>query len=189
MKLTQKHKIGIGAFILLTGLIGSYPLLDSPDKITVNKLYPSENLEIQNLYSSSEIVVTGNVESISDARWNTADGNKPLKVGEDDEIYRLATINVQEKIKGEVNSRIQVKIPGGKVDGITYVVTPSPKVHIGEQVVLFLEESGNGYYEIVSGPIGKMSLENGTIKRDVPRNYTQKLEVSKLESFPLEDRS
>jgi len=186
MNLTQKHKIGIGAFILLIGLLVSYSFLDSPDRITVNQLYPEENLELENLYSSSDVVVRGNVESISDARWDTEDGDKPLTVNKDDEIYRLATIKVQETIKGDTHSELRIKIQGGKADGIIYAVTPSTEIQVGENTVLFLEKTGKDYYELVSGPIGKMSVENGTITRDVPNNYTQKLQVSELENFSSE---
>lgn len=80
------------------------------------------------LGASSPLVVMGNVTAI-DARWDVPAGA----------IYTYVTVNVTERLKGELaESTIVIKQLGGQVENIGLQIADQASYKVGEHVLVFL---------------------------------------------------
>jgi hypothetical protein len=63
-------------------------------------------------------------------------------------IWTVTTFDVIEPMKGNLASRIVVRVPGGKVGHLTATVDGTPKFTSGEEAVVFLERMRTGGYSV-----------------------------------------
>lgn len=63
-------------------------------------------------------------------------------------IWTVTTFDVLEPMKGNLASRIVVRLPGGKVGHLTAAVDGTPKFSSGEEAVVFLERMRTGGYSL-----------------------------------------
>ena len=107
--------------------------------------------EIKNLTKGAYIILTGKVTEQASS-WNE---NRTR-------IYTKATIQVNEYIKG--NNRggtVTVNYPGGEIGEIGEMYSHMPRFKDNEEVMVFLEKSGNNTdYKVLNGEEGKITLLN-----------------------------
>ena len=105
-----------------------------------------EKLSLERMTRESHTIVYGTAIS-SYSQW------------EDKNIYTYTTIRVRESLKGDNSTSIVVKQLGGTVGDAGQEVSGSPKLHQGEDLVLFLIQ-WKGAYWIHSIVLGKFSVIN-----------------------------
>jgi hypothetical protein len=66
------------------------------------------------------------------------------------EIWTFTALEPTEIWKGSVQSRVNVRLLGGRVGNLTSYVSGVPRFHIGEDVVLFLVATQRGDFSVVS---------------------------------------
>ncbi|MCG7850285.1 MAG: PKD domain-containing protein, partial [ANME-2 cluster archaeon] len=59
----------------------------------------------------------------------------------DEKIYTKAEISVEICIKGDINDRITVEVPGGTVGDISAIVSNAPTFEVGQKSILFLKDT------------------------------------------------
>jgi len=93
-------------------------------------------VDVADMTELSEWVVNARVASL-----RVVDGRS-----EGEGVHTAVTLTVIESYKGdEVPSEIVVRLPGGATpDGLAVTVPGTPRLSIGEEVVLFLERTGRG---------------------------------------------
>jgi hypothetical protein len=87
-------------------------------------------LSMEELTAEADSVVVGTVKTAY-SQWND----------EQTAIYTKVIVSLENSLKGASSSQnITIIIPGGKIDGITQIVSDTPAFEPGEQVILFLED-------------------------------------------------
>jgi len=120
----------------------------------------------------ADLIVEGNVVSISPGRWNTNDGKKPDKISINDIIYQEISINVQNVLKGTTNVDSVLKVyshEGTDESGFSVFSDAEPKFTVGENVLLFLSKDNtiynklksNDHYVVTGLILGKYDIKNG----------------------------
>jgi hypothetical protein len=94
-------------------------------------------VELPALVQESQAIVVGNVVDLKSEWLN----------GPKSTIYTIATVQVQEALKGDVavGKSALVKVYGGEKDGLGLAVSTEPKLKIGENVIAFLKKENNEY--------------------------------------------
>jgi hypothetical protein len=110
-------------------------------------------LSTAELLSHASLVVVGKVEDVTsyppDAR----------KV-----IYSDAKVRIKDTVVGATAEEyVTVRYMGGEYDGLAFVVTAEPTFRVGEEVVLYLEPTGDGAYRCPDGVQSKLSVVDGTV--------------------------
>ena len=107
--------------------------------------------EIKNLTNGADIILTGKVTEQASS-WNK----------DKTRIYTKATIQVEEYLKGNnTQSIVTVKYLGGEVGEIGEMYSHMPRFKDNEEVLVFLEKSGNNTdYKVLYGEEGKISVIN-----------------------------
>jgi hypothetical protein len=82
-------------------------------------------------------------------------------------IHTVVTVAVERRVAGETGRQIQVRVPGGQVDGVGQVVHGAPSFQLGERVLLFLTTWEDGAAKVLGYVQGKSSVVPGD--RGVPR--------------------
>lgn len=118
-----------------------------------------EGLSVEDLTGRSELVLSGQVRSVT-AGWSD-DGKS---------IYTTAVVSVSEMIKGQaVRREIEVEVPGGEVGDIGLRVSDEPAMATGEDVVLFLKRGSRpgaaDKYNLVGKGQGKYSIGSDGVAR------------------------
>jgi hypothetical protein len=65
-------------------------------------------------------------------------------------IWTVTQFDILETLKGAPQSRIQVRLPGGRVGHFTMNVEAVPRFQPEEEGVLFLEKTNEGDYSVTS---------------------------------------
>lgn len=77
-------------------------------------------------------------------------------------IFTLTTVEVLDQIKWQTNEdRLAIRTPGGVVGDIGLWVEPAPHFVPGEEVLVFLEPSPAGGYQVVGSVQGKYTIRQG----------------------------
>ena len=137
-------------------LIITFLFIATADKVEALML----KMSLDDLTTEADSVVLGTVESASSA-WDENGAN----------IYTIVTVIVEESLTpGLQAGRITVKVPGGKVAGITQIVSDTPNFKPGENIVLFLNELPvditqsrdirPGQYVVTGNYQGKLEVRN-----------------------------
>ena len=118
-----------------------------------------EALSISTLVKASTSIIRGEVID-TQAMWNESG----------DQIVTRATIRVQSDFKRQVSEElITVEYPGGEVGEIGMMVSDSPQMFAGEEVIIFLEPSEGSTdqqrFHVVGSAQGKFTLEEDGMVR------------------------
>lgn len=92
---------------------------------------------LPDLVQESQAIIVGNVVDLKSEWLN----------GPKSTIYTIATVQVQEVLKGDVavGKSVLVKVYGGEKDGLGLAVSTEPKLKIGENIIAFLKKENNEY--------------------------------------------
>jgi hypothetical protein len=74
------------------------------------------------------------------------------------EIWTLTTFQVQETWRGALPAEITVRLLGGRMAGITSMVSGVPRFRPGEEAVLFLEPASRGHFTVVAWQQGTFRI-------------------------------
>ena len=77
---------------------------------------------------------------------------------ENGSIWTLTTFEVVENIKGNLPSKIAVRLPGGRVGHLTASVEGAPKFHPGDDAVVFLQRSRAGGFTVAGWAEGTFRI-------------------------------
>src|SRR3989338_8807197 len=114
-------------------------------------------VELPDLVQEAQVIVAGNVVDLKSEWLN----------GPKSTIYTIATVQVQEVIKGDVavGKSVLVKVYGGGEDGIGLAVSTEPKLQVGDNIIAFLKKENSVYrpVQLIQGIyniVGNNILEN-----------------------------
>ena len=118
-----------------------------------------EALSISTLVKASASIIRGEVID-TESMWNESG----------DEIVTRATIRVQNDFKRQVSEElVTVEYLGGEVGEIGMMVSDSPQMFAGEEVIIFLEPSeastDRQRFHVVGSAQGKFTLEEDGMVR------------------------
>lgn len=85
---------------------------------------------------------------------------------ENGSIWTLTTFEVVENIKGNLPSKIAVRLPGGRVGHVTASVEGAPKFHPGDDAVVFLQRSRAGGFTVAGWAEGTFRISRDPRTRD-----------------------
>jgi len=135
----------------------------------------NNSVQLKYLTKNSDAILTGKVIQ-QKSQWN---GNKSR-------IFTIATIQVDEYLKGSANNRINVIYPGGEVDGVGELYSHTAKLESQEDVLLFVKKDNEkDHYLIFEGEQGKFSLHTDKLTGekftgDNKRLSSYKAEIRKI---------
>lgn len=126
-----------------------------------------EALSIDALVKASSSIIRGEVVD-SQAMWSESG----------DQIVTRVTIRVQKDFKRQVSEElITVEYLGGEVGEIGMMVSDSPQMFAGEEVIIFLEPSGASTdrqrFHVVGSAQGKFTLEEDGMVRTMGFSLTE----------------
>lgn len=199
-KMHENHKsVGLMAVIALVGFaiavphltegLGEAPAADTspeesspPSVVEKTQLWMERVNNLSHLSRESDLVVVGHATTVGEASWNTPDGAAPEQVGPEDTAYHTVRFKVERVLRGESSSAVSVRVEGGTVGDVTVNAVSAPQFETGERTVLFLTaiDSEYGGYKVTDMEHGKLSIENGVIRREVPEGYTERIELGSL---------
>jgi len=104
--------------------------------------------EFKSMSKNADLIITGKVTQ-QNSNWNE---NKTR-------IYTTATIQVEESIKGNSQSLVEVRYPGGEVGDVGELYTHMPKFENNEEVLVFLKKDEKSTsYKVLNGEDGKINV-------------------------------
>lgn len=108
----------------------------------------------EDLSKESSLIIKGTVIDIQ-CEWNP----------EHTLIISYITVGIKEQYKGsQYKQTVMIKQLGGELDGYFTKVIGAPEFEVGEEVVLFLKPSENGFYHVHGMFQGKYKIEGGKAK-------------------------
>nr|WP_321496752.1 hypothetical protein [uncultured Methanolobus sp.] len=130
----------------------------------------AESLSIEELTSSSSLIIVGTVTGAYPSRWNTPYGQRPdkpdreLNIGTGDMIYTGVGIRVNRYLKNPLDCLdLQVTVDGGIVGDDSVWVEDAPSFEYGENVLLFLNwKPVSDEMTVIGGYQGKFTMMNDT---------------------------
>jgi hypothetical protein len=87
----------------------------------------------------------------SAARWKTGS------------IWTFDDFELTERFQGNPPSRIRIRLPGGKVNGISARIEQVPEFRPGEEAVLFLEAAAGGSYGVTAWAEGTFRIRKTSV--------------------------
>jgi hypothetical protein len=114
-----------------------------------------ERLNLDGLVKKANRIVVGKVRS-SRTYWSN---NGKL-------ILTNYTIDVQETMKGQARSTVELTTIGGKIGDVTLHVSGMPVFAKGEDAVVFVENTG-AYSTVVGLGQGKFTVTNGEVSNSL----------------------
>lgn len=63
-------------------------------------------------------------------------------------IWTVTTFDVLETMKGNLPAQVTVRLPGGRIGHLTAAVDGTPKFNLGDEAIVFLEQSRAGEYSV-----------------------------------------
>jgi hypothetical protein len=116
-------------------------------------------LSLEQLAQGSDAVARVRFDS-AESRW------------ENGSIWTVTTFNVVESLKGQLPTKIDVRLPGGHVGHLTATVEGTPKFNPGGEAVLFLQASSAGGFTVAGWVEGSFRISrdprtgNETVTQD-----------------------
>jgi hypothetical protein len=109
---------------------------------------------VPELANQAQCIALGEVTA-SHSAWN-AKGNY---------IYTYSTVALEQALKGEFAvATFTVRTPGGCVGNITQWVEDQPRIDVGQKVLLLLNKTEDGYYELTEGVQSKFTIAEGLVE-------------------------
>lgn len=106
---------------------------------------------IQELAREAEVVARGTVVS-TESRWSS-DGRR---------IFTVVRLRVDEAWKGKPAEEVEIRVPGGSLDGIGQIVQGAARFQEGEEVVVFLQPAGK--VRLPDQPMNVVSMAQGKLE-------------------------
>jgi len=105
--------------------------------------------EVESMSKNADLIITGKVVE-QNSNWNESKTR----------IYTLATIQVEEYLKGSNNSEpVIVSYPGGEVGDIGELYSHMPRFEDQEEVLVFLKKDDKSTsYKVFNGEAGKINV-------------------------------
>jgi hypothetical protein len=105
--------------------------------------------EVESMSKNADLIITGKVVE-QNSSWNENQTR----------IYTLATIQVEEYLKGNNNSgAVVVSYPGGEVGEVGEMYSHMPRFEDNEEVLVFLKKDDNSTnYKVFHGEEGKINV-------------------------------
>ncbi len=105
--------------------------------------------EVESMSKNADLIITGKVTQQSSS-WNE----------DNSRIYTLATIQVEEYLKGNNNSGpIVISYPGGEVGEVGEMYSHMPRFEDNEEVLVFLKKDDKSTnYKVFNGEEGKINV-------------------------------
>ena len=110
-----------------------------------------EKLSLEKMTLKAARIILGTVTH-TESRWE--------EFGRGRRIFTYVYIDVEKDIKGAGSRLIEIKVPGGKVGGMTESVSDVPQFSPGEKTLLFLR---NEYFQVVGWYQGKFSVRDNVV--------------------------
>lgn len=111
------------------------------EALTTLTIFDRYSEHIADLGRASTAVFEGTITTIGSAEWNTLDGKAPDHGGAT-LVRRMTTVRVGTAGKGVVDGDVTVALPGGTIGCTTYQLGGFADVHVGDRIVLFVEQFG-----------------------------------------------
>jgi hypothetical protein len=96
-----------------------------------------QRMSLNQMASAADAVVRAQCVG-SAARW------------ENGAIWTLSEFEIVERFQGNPPSRVRIRLPGGRVAGVTTRVEDVPQFRVGDDAVLFLEARTDGSYAVTA---------------------------------------
>jgi len=105
--------------------------------------------EVESMSKNADLIITGKVVE-QNSNWNESKTR----------IYTLATIQIEEYLKGSNNSEpVIVSYPGGEVGDIGELYSHMPRFEDQEEVLVFLKKDDKSTsYKVFNGEAGKINV-------------------------------
>jgi hypothetical protein len=139
--------IGVTALVILYAL----PLLSSPATAT-----QVEYRSIEMMGSDAQRIVRGTVSHV-ESHWNESRTR----------ILTETTLEISEDYKGAGPSTVRLLQFGGMIDDLRMTVAGALDWTVGEEVVLFLEESLPGRHRVSGFSQGKFAVDRNALTGEV----------------------
>jgi hypothetical protein len=105
--------------------------------------------DVESMSRNADLIITGKVVE-QNSNWNEGKTR----------IYTLATIQVEEYLKGSNNTEpVVVSYPGGEVGEVGELYSHMPRFENNEEVLVFLKKDDKSTsYKVLSGEAGKINV-------------------------------
>ena len=157
MKKTVCHPrfISFVCIVLVCSALCGFYLIDNarfPETALMSASWSYNYSDLEELTQNSDLIARISVE---DASYYTTDQGIPMT---------NYTANIDLPIYGctEDNS-IDIVMTGGPDDGVIFEIADDSLMNIDDDFIIFARQNDNGTYTILSGPQGRMSIENGLV--------------------------
>ena len=117
-------------------------------------------LSLNDLVQQSDVCIRGQVVNASSA-WSEGDSM----------IFTIYTVQMTEQLMGQSVESVQVRVPGGTLDGVRIRNGEAPTYLVGEEVVCFLRPEAGGTWQTFGWFQGKYTLLNGMVREMLGTSY------------------
>ena len=102
------------------------------------------------------------------------------------------TVNIDTPIYGcTEDDSINVVMTGGPDNGVIFEIADDPLMNINDNFIIFAHQNNDGSFTILSGPQGRMSIENGLVSSlNISNSRVQTYNVGSnisIQNVPLDD--
>lgn len=166
--------VGFGNAGLITNLHGG-------GTVYTDAFWSADVWNLSNTAEESDLIVTGEVIHVSDAKWNNSKGLRPENITPEDvkSIYHNVVIDVNETIKGPDKNRVTIQVNTGKIGRYKRQKSSAPDYEEGEKVLVYIQK-WQGHYQTFNQKYGKFNIEQKTITRNAPEKYQQEIDITAL---------
>lgn len=157
MKKTVRHPLFIPfmCIILMCSALCGLHLLNnsrSPETVLMSASWSYNYSDLEELTQNSDLIARISVE---DASCYTTNQGIPMTT---------YTVNIDLPIYGCMeDDSINLVMTGGPDDDVIFEIADDPLMNIDDDFIIFARQNDNGTYTILSGPQGRMSIENGLV--------------------------
>jgi hypothetical protein len=131
-------------------MVGCGPEAEAPNPPSQSGAGIVEKLTVEELTARADSILIGRVIDI--ACYREGEGN----------IYTQVTLSVEQTIKGETQEVVNLRVPGGELNGQAMWVEDAPSFESGERAVIFLQ-GAEGSFTVVGGFQGKFTIDSNNM--------------------------
>ncbi len=110
-----------------------------------------QQIPFEHLVEMAEIIAVGQVSDMTSHF-----------TGDEQRIYTLVTIEVEETLKGSTGDRYVVRIGGGQVGDTRMGEFDEPVMAVGETAIFFLQQQGS-HHSVAGRAQGKLAIHQGRV--------------------------
>lgn len=160
--------------------LGTHIIHHSPKTILMSASWSYNYSDLEDLTQNSDLIALVSVDDSTS--YITPDGIPMTNYSV------LITTSIYGCSEDEV---IDIVMTGGPKDGAIYEIADDPLMNMQDNFIIFARENNDGTYTILSGPQGRMSVDNGlvsslNVSNPQVRLYNSGSNIS-FSSVPLDD--